>query len=941
MSDLPAVVLLGITVGLQSALLAVGLVLIYRASRFINFAQAQMGAVAASVLAVLVFDFDLPYPLALVVALVAGGLTGAGIERLLGWRLFDKSRLTLLVATIGVAQLVLMSTIIGPLALDQGRLATEGYPQPFTLSWRVGSFVLNSSQVTTLVVAPLIAVGLMMFLTNTKTGKAIRAAASNPDAARLSGVSVRKVSLLVWVLASTVSSLAAILYAPSQPSLGFAAGASIGLLLRGLAAALLAGMGDFRIAFAAGVALGVVEQCVLFYTDVTGLADLSVVLALVVGLVIRARVLERDLRGDEGLTVEEPAVPIPDRIRNLLVVKYVGIIGWVVLLGLVAMAPLFWGLRSQERAVFLLFMLSFAIVGLGLTVLLGWAGQVSLGQFAVLGVGAFAAAYVHRWELGLPLTMLSAGLVAALVSVLVGAVAVRFEGLFLGVVTLGFAFAARSWLFRQSWVTTSDTDIVYLRDPHLFRIQIQTARTAYAVGVVVLVLIVLSLHLLRRSSVGRALLAVRDNPGAAAAYGMNPTAVKLLALSISGFITGLGGVLWGMGQQTWNFSAFDPSMSFVMLSIVVVGGLGTLHGPILGTIAVFAWPYLVPDANTPAIRALTSGLLLLITLLFFPGGLAAVLTKAKDRVLNLLDRTMPEVDFAPVAGSRPLEVTDVSIAFGGIHALDGVSLHVEEGEILGLIGGNGAGKSTLLNCISGHVRPNAGEIVVAGQDIRDLSPEYRPFLGLSRTFQDARLFPGLTVRETVMLAMDRNNRSGSIGAMVGAPWVRWSERAKAVRAQQILESFGLADRGHSRVGELSTGMRRICDLATVVASEPTIVLLDEPTAGLAQREVEAFAPLLRRLRDDYGCSMVVVEHDMPMLMALCDRIYCLEAGRVIAEGTPDEVRSDELVIASYMGADLRAIERSGRASDSAPAGTNGRRRPRRKPVTARAAGAES
>lgn len=926
MSDLPAVVLLGIATGLQAALLGMGLVLIYRASRFINFAQAQMGAIAAATLATLVLEVHAPYPIAFVAALAVGGLTGAAIERLLGWRLFERSRLTLLVATIGVSQLVLLATLNGPLKPDSALLAVKGYPEPFTLRWTVGSFVLSSSQVTTLVIGPLVAVGLLLFLDRTRTGKAIRGAASNPDAARLAGVSVRRVSLTVWVLASLVSSLTAILFAPSQSALGFSASDGTGLLLRGLAAALIAGMLDFRIALAAGVALGIIEQCTLFYTNVTGLADLSVVLMLAAGLLLRARVLERDIRTDDGLVVEPPAAPVPERVREFLMVRHAGRIGWLLLFAVISVAPLLPGLQTQERAVFLLFMLSFAMVGLGLTVLTGWAGQVSLGQFAVLGVGAYAAAYVQRWDLGLPVMFLGAGLVGAVASAAVGSVAVRFRGLFLGVVTLGFAFAARAWLFRQRWVTGDTTEIVHLRAPHLFGLEVSTARSAYAVGVVLLALTVLSLRSLRKSGVGRALVAVRDNDRLASAYGLTPTATKLVGLAVAGFVTGLAGGLWGMAQQTWNASAFDPGMSFIMLSIVIVGGLGTLQGPIFGAIAVFAWPYLVHDANTPVIRALTSGLLLLLTLIFVPGGLASLLDRVRVAFARLVDGIVPDVQFGPDPGSRPLQATGVSVSFGGIRALQDVTVHVEKGEIVGLIGGNGAGKSTLLDCISGHLRPDDGKVFIGGEEVQDLPAEYRPVLGLSRTFQDARLVPGLTLTELVMTALDRKNRSGTIGALLGAPWVQSAERDKRTSAQEILTSFGLADRAESRVSELSTGMRRVCDLAALAAAEPAIVLLDEPTAGLAQREVEEFAPLLRKLRDDLGCSLLVVEHDMPMLMALCDRIYCLEQGVVIVEGTPDEVRADSRVIASYLGADSRSIERSNAASPSKSAART-RRRP--------------
>jgi ABC-type branched-subunit amino acid transport system ATPase component len=298
-----------------------------------------------------------------------------------------------------------------------------------------------------------------------------------------------------------------------------------------------------------------------------------------------------------------------------------------------------------------------------------------------------------------------------------------------------------------------------------------------------------------------------------------------------------------------------------------------------------------------------------VTLLFLPGGLAELIERVRARAVALFAEAAP-ARLTRDDDALPLDASDVRISFGGINAVDGASITVGAREIVGLIGANGAGKSTLLSCVSGHLRPSSGSIRIAGQDVTDLPPEYRPYLGVGRTFQDARLFPGLPVLETVMTAIDRTERGGTLGAMLNAPWLRASERRKRAKAMEVLRDFGLADRADSLTSELSTGMRRICDLAAVVAAEPMLVILDEPTAGLAQREVEAFAPLLRKVRDLHGCSMLIVEHDMPLIMSLCDRIYCLELGQVIAEGTADEVRADERVVASYLGTTAAAVDRS-------------------------------
>jgi len=265
-------------------------------------------------------------------------------------------------------------------------------------------------------------------------------------------------------------------------------------------------------------------------------------------------------------------------------------------------------------------------------------------------------------------------------------------------------------------------------------------------------------------------------------------------------------------------------------------------------------------------------------------------------------------------GAPPLVVEKLAVNFGGIAALDEVGIVVGPGEIVGLIGPNGAGKTTLMNAISGALRPDCGSVRLFGHEVAGRPPEVRARYGLARSFQDASLFAGLTVTETVQVAMAHRASTQFLPAMVGAPWVRRAERNSVRRALEIIDAFGLGPWADALTSELSTGMRRICDLAAQVASEPRLLLLDEPTAGVAQREAEAFGPLVRRIRQDLNCSILVIEHDMPMLMGLCQRVYAMETGRVIAEGTPEEIGNSPEVIASYLGTDTAAISRSGSQS---------------------------
>ena len=302
----------------------------------------------------------------------------------------------------------------------------------------------------------------------------------------------------------------------------------------------------------------------------------------------------------------------------------------------------------------------------------------------------------------------------------------------------------------------------------------------------------------------------------------------------------------------------------------------------------------------------------------------------------MTDDALPLVasDVAPSVASdvMPLVVRDVSVRFGGLQALSDVSVTVGPDEIVGLIGSNGAGKTTLMECISGFVRPEAGSSITAfGVELVGLAPELRPYGHVGRSFQDARLFPGLTVEETLLVAVERHIPTRVLSAILQLPSARRSERAKRVWVDELIETTGLSAYREKLIGELSTGTRRVCDLAMILASQPKLLLLDEPTAGLAQRETEAFGPLMRRVQSQLGCAILIIEHDMPLIMSLSDRVYAMEAGRVIAAGDPATVRSDPRVIASYLGTDEAAIARSGTFVGPSRGGRRRRERPLRAP----------
>ena len=266
---------------------------------------------------------------------------------------------------------------------------------------------------------------------------------------------------------------------------------------------------------------------------------------------------------------------------------------------------------------------------------------------------------------------------------------------------------------------------------------------------------------------------------------------------------------------------------------------------------------------------------------------------------------------ADARGPARLEVAGAVVDFGGVRAVAGADLVAEPGAIVGLVGPNGSGKTTLLDVVSGLVTPTAGTVRLDGESLVEYLPEERAALGIVRSFQDCRLFPELTVEEVLLLTLDARRPVGVVASSVQAPWARRSERAKRAAVDEVVGSFGIDRFRRHQVAQLSTGTRRVVDLASIVLARPRLLLLDEPTAGIAQREAEAFVPLLRRLHQLADTTIVLVEHDVPLVFALCTRVVMIETGSVVSSGTPDEVARDPRALAAYLGASAEALAVSG------------------------------
>jgi ABC-type branched-subunit amino acid transport system ATPase component/branched-subunit amino acid ABC-type transport system permease component len=909
---------LGLINGMLTGLLAVGIVLVYKSNRFLNLAHAQLGALSAQLLAKLVIDFGWSWWVAFGVCVPVGIVVGVAVER---WvvrplRARSASAVSLLLVTVGVTQVLLALALIPDLGPSPTKMLYVGYPLPFQASVHVGGVVLHGADILVLVLGPALVAGLAVFLRFTLLGTMIRAAASNPDAARLSGVSTARVSAITWAIAGGLSAVAAILQFPSFGSNGASAGAALGpqLLLLALGAAAVGAFTSLPLALAGGLLIGLAQQIALALTSNAGTAELVVFLVVMGIVLLRGRAIGRVFSTAGAVVEDRPPLRIPEAVRGRLSVRYGSraVLAGALVVGI--LVPLMPILQDEGTRFDLALVLVYALVSLSLTVAIGWAGQVTLGQFAFVGAGAFVAAHLMPKGWSVLFLLLICGIVGALLMAVVALPALRVPGLTLAVTTLGFAVIAPDWLFHKGWFGSAQPFGIVLQPPSVATgVGAPSSQLfVYYLAFGAVVVGAVAMWALRRSQPGRLIIAVRDNEAKAATFRVTPTTVKVGALCVSGFLAGSAGVLWADAWRQVSATQFPADLSLAVLAAVVIGGIGSIAGAVAGGVVVYGLTFLVNPyvsnlfssqaGSGVGFELLLGGIGLILALRKYPQGIAgAVQSWWQGRIDQMAVETETRVTAA--AEGPALRVDGVGLSFGGQTALDEVSIEVDEGEIVGLIGPNGAGKTTLLNVISGVLRADAGAVFVSGVDVSGFPPELRATFGLGRSFQQASLFPGLTVTETMQVAMSTQHRVGVLASATSAPWVRAGEVSSRQAALALLERFGLTRWADVLTDELSTGTRRICDLAAQVAAGPRLLLLDEPTGGVAQRDAEAFGPLLKSLREELGLSVLIVEHDMPLLMGLCDRVYALDLGRVIAEGTPDEVRADPAVIVSYLGTD--------------------------------------
>ena len=574
---------------------------------------------------------------------------------------------------------------------------------------------------------------------------------------------------------------------------------------------------------------------------------------------------------------------------------------FLALLALALLLPLtgneYWALIATRMAVY------WVLVS-GLNLIVGFAGQLAIGYVALLAIGAYTASVLTAGTVMEPLPAFAAlGLAAAagaVAGVVVGLPALRLRTFYFAMTTLGFATIVTQITLAWQDVTGGGIGIPGPTLPA----PMDTAWGFYYFCLGVAVLCTWATANLARSRFGRALVAIRDSEVAAEASGIAKPRLLVMVFLLAGALAAFAGGLFATLQTYITPDAFTFDLSLLFFIAVLIGGRGSILGPMLGTILLT----LLPEVAAPlaAWSTFLYAALLLVIVLAIPGGIAALLDRSGRRPLPEDRAIRPrEAALRTLIGERgeraALSLRGIVLAFGGVRAIDGLDLELRQGEVHGLIGPNGSGKTTTLNVISGYYRPQEGAMTLAGAALPAGQPAGRAGRGIARTFQTPRMIGEATVLENVMIGASAEGRAGFLEALLSLPRQRAEERVMADRARLALDAVGLGGLAEARADRLQHSELRFMEIARALMLRPEFLMLDEPAAGLSVEEIKRLGGLIRAISRQ-GVGVLLVEHHADLIFDICDRVTVLNLGRVLAAGTPAEIRVHKEVVSAYLGA---------------------------------------
>jgi sulfate-transporting ATPase len=848
-------------------LAAVGLLLVHRATRYLDLSQGAAATAAAFTMHRLRTDAGVPAGVAALagLAVAAGvGCAGAALARRIG-----PGR----PLAAGVGSLALGGLVLAGCTAVFGTETEFVPPLVGGLTWRVGGTVLSGQQLVVLAAAVVVVAAGAVLLRRSWTGLAWAGLAGDRRAGMVVGLPVGRLEATSYVTASVLGGAAGILLAPLlfldtvQMTVFF--------LVKPFAAAVVAGLVSLPAALAAGLAIGVAESTLVKVQAVPGLGE-----AVPFAVVVLASALSLLRRGGALWSVgarESAGPPLasgPSRPPGRGAVWPGLALGAVLLMAGPHVSP-YWSTILQLGGIT-------AVMAAAHVVLTGWVGQLSLAAPALAGFGAVVAARsASDAGLPFPLPLLAGAVAGALAAGVVGVLLAGWaRGVLFSAGTLAFALGCSGALFSVAAFVGSPASRSPAA-PRLGGLALSGPRYTWVVVAVAGATFAL-LRLLGRSRLGAAMQAVREHERAAVALGIPAGRIRWTAFVVTGALAGLAGGLTAFQLQAVAVEQFHPLTALPVLSAAIVGGIETLWGAVFGAALLTVGPELARDLSPTAAAALAPTMLLVVIALR-PAGLASLTRRpgppgAESKVRRRW-RGYPSPDeTVDLRSEEPLQVDGVTVSFGALRVVDGMTLSVGSGEVVALIGPNGAGKTTLFDAISGFVTPDPGRISLGSHRLDRLPPVRRLDAGCGRTFQSGGLFPRLSLRDNV----DMPRRWHRLG---GPP------------ADELLAAAGVG--APERVAaDVPPGTARTAELVRLLALRPRVLLLDEPTAGLGRTESDALLQFVREAAG--GAAVLVIEHDLRVIAAT-DRVVVMDQGRLLASGRPDAIRQDPAVIAAYFG----------------------------------------
>lgn len=893
-------IIAGLTTGSVYGLAAVGLVLTYKTSGVFNFAHGALATVAAYLFYELHVQHSVDWKVAgFICVFVVGPMLGLVFE-LIARRLADRSLATRVVSTVGVL-LIVQSVVTLVYGTAATRIVPEFLPQK---SFDVGGTNVSSAQIIVFAVGVVATSALYVFFRRARLGVAMRAVVDDPELLATAGTSPTLVRRWSWVIGVTFASASGVLLIsipPPQPlnplTLTF-------LVVAAFGAAALGGFTSLPITYVGGLAIGVAAALSSKYLTSGIWAGLSVSMPFLVLFAVLLFTPRRRLT--------DRARVIPSQASSWSMPWRIQAVFGAGLLVLLVMVPnlVFVGFHLPDYTEGIALVILFLSLGL----LTRTSGQVSLAHVSFMAIGVCAFAQfntVHHWPWALAL--IAAGLVAVPIGALLAIPAIRLSGLYLALATFGFGILLQYMFYTQSYMFGDLGLGVQIKRPVLSFLAIDTDKGYYYLVLMIAVLCSVAVIAVNRSRLGRLLRGLSDSPVGLAANGVSINVTRVLVFCISAFLAAIAGVLaagaFAAGGTAYvGGDNYQPLQSLIFFTLIIIAVGGAPWYAVLAGLVTTLIPSYFPGADTATWLALVFG----VTAVLYSVAPARYLTLSAG-IRQTLDRvgrrkaastTQPvdvdhQVPKAARLQSGGLKVSNLTVAFGGHVAVDNVSIEAPVGRVTGLMGPNGAGKSTTINACSGLIRPTSGTITLENTAVTNLGSANRARRGLGRTFQHMELFDSLTTRENIELGAEGVHAGKNAFAhLVSTPKQKAKMRAVADEALRLCDLIEYAD---TPVGTLSTGQRRLVELARCLAGEYQVMLLDEPSSGLDRAETARFGEILKQVVAERGTGVLLVEHDMALVADVCEYIYVLDFGEPIFEGPTQVVMSSPIVQSAYLG----------------------------------------